>query len=164
MANVFYEDDEATFVQERNLLIGLYRGCPTVTHIRVLRAEFQRQIANWPEGVAMLVSIHAEGWVPRLDAAFRKEVSELVAEAEGKSLGTAFVFTGHGMVTSGLRAFFNGVFLTSRSEEPNRVFGDFSSAATWLMELDGMDRHWSLGELRDCGLMFGIGSQLRRAG
>ncbi|MFK7985191.1 MAG: hypothetical protein AB8I08_04095 [Sandaracinaceae bacterium] len=163
MGKVFYEDDDATFVQDRNLLIAIYRGCPTVTHIRVLRAEFQRQAENWPDGVAVLVAVHAEGWVPRFDEGFRNEIHEMVVETERSSLGTAFVLTGHGMVTSGLRAFVNGVFLLSRSREPNRVFADLSTAVTWLANLPGVDSQWSAGELVDCGLTYGIGGQLRRA-
>lgn len=163
MGKVFYEDDDATLVQERNLIIALYRGCPTVTHVRVMRAEFERQSKNWPAGVAALISIHAEGWVPRFDEAFREEVSQMVAETEEASLGTAFVLTGHGMVTSGLRAFFNGVFLLSHTQEPNRVFAETSTAVGWLAELPGMAAHWTAGELLDCGLAHGVGSRLRRA-
>ena len=162
---VFYEDDDATFVEARNLLIGTYRGCPTVDHIRVLRAQLQHHFETYPDGVALMVALHCDGWIPRFDEEFRQEIQELIRVAEPHSLGTAFVLSGHGMVTSGLRAFVNGLFLLTKSREPNRVFRQLAPAAEWLSSLPGMRSRWSSQEILERGLELGVGSgRLLRAG
>lgn len=165
MGETIYQDDVATFVVERNLFIGLYRGSPTITHLHAIRRTFDRLLPRYPGGVAMLISIHCQGWVPRFDDTFRQQMHETIVATERGSLGSAFVLTGHGLITSGLRAFVNGAFLLSNSREPNRVFRDLPSAADWLGALPGMSAHWSTEELLDCGLTLGVGSGVwQRAG
>ncbi|MEQ9073881.1 MAG: hypothetical protein RLP09_08475 [Sandaracinaceae bacterium] len=142
-----FEDGGALIAIERNLVFLVQRERPTSDHLRALRLAYDAALAAHPDGVALLMVVTSQHWMPAFSDELREETAKLVRGTETGSLGSAFVLGGRGLFSSTLRAFLSTLFLVAGSREPYAVFADVESAAPWLAGVASRSAPWRVEDV-----------------
>lgn len=95
-------------------------------------AQSVAEMVSTHERFASVVIVAGDHVLHAPDAQTRERLRQLVEDTITSGLGTAFVVTQGGFLGSAAVALLSGLFVLSRSPEPNRAFRTIGPAATWL--------------------------------
>ncbi|MEM6292393.1 MAG: hypothetical protein AAGA54_14055 [Myxococcota bacterium] len=141
-------DGYGLIASHKNLVVSMHWGITTLDHAKDLRAYTADVVATY-ERFASMVIVAGRQILEAPDGPTRDELKALIAETESVGLGTAFVVLRGGFLGGAAVALLSGLFILSRSREPNRAFRDGETAATWLhAQLTEGPCAWSPGEVR----------------
>lgn len=143
-----YQDRNFRLESHRNVMIAVWSEAPTLPQARVLHREAELFAKHNPGGQSFANIV--AGGVPMFTEPVRDELVKLGKSHSIFTLGSAHIILVGGMAGSAVRAFLSTVFLISRPQAPNRVFGSIAEAVTWLHgRLGGSQAQWTGNELRD---------------
>jgi hypothetical protein len=124
-------DDAALVGFDRDLLIGIWWGSATLDHVTAMRACSDQILREHPKFATAVIVMDGDG-VFTFTPEVRKALADYVKETESSGLGSAFVILRGGFMGATVRAFISGLFLLTRSKEPQKAFATVAQAAAWL--------------------------------
>ncbi|MGH1341787.1 MAG: hypothetical protein ACRBN8_09565 [Nannocystales bacterium] len=131
----------------KNLVASMHWGRTTLGHVDEL-AQSVAELVRLHERFVTVVVVTGADLMHAPDPATRARLRQLVEDTAQTGLGTAFVVTRGGFLGSAVVSLLSGLFVLSRSREPNRAFRTTTAAAPWLQDLltDGAPP-WQPGEV-----------------
>lgn len=116
-----------------NLIVSMHWGRPSLEHVEEL-ADAVAELVAVHKRFATVVLVTGDRILHAPDPETRERLRQLVEDTTETGLGTAFVVTRGGFLGSAAVALLSGLFLLSRSPEPNQAFRTIEAAAPWLQE------------------------------
>ena len=118
----------------KNLVVSMHWGRPMSGHADEL-AQCVAEVVSLHERFVTVVVVTGGEVLHAPDTQTRARLRQLVADTADTGLGTAFVVTRGGFLGSAAVSLLSGLFVLSRSPEPNRAFRTIGTAAPWLEDL-----------------------------
>lgn len=146
---MIYRDVDGSVARLRNLCIVRIGGRPSVPHIRAMGMAYKECIAEYPEGVVLLAICAPTLSMAHFSEDVRAAILHLARTTKEGSIGSAFVISGDGLLTSALRALVSGVFLVAKSNEPYRMFPTVAAASEWVSEIASVSAPMRPSEIAD---------------
>ncbi len=142
-------DGLGLIASHKNLVVSMHWGRTTLGHADEL-TQCVAELMTEHKRYASVVIVTGHEVVHAPDAQTRERLRQLVEDTADSGLGTAFIVTMGGFLGGAVVALLSGLFVLSRSPEPNKAFGTIEPAAAWLqgMLAEGPTR-WMAGEVED---------------
>jgi hypothetical protein len=107
-----------------------------LTMVNALGQGFEQLLRDYPKvGVCSIIELGSTRPAAEVRGAFARVMERFTRAI----CGSAIVYEGNGFKATAVRSVVTAVNLASAASHPNKVFGDVSSAFTWLMPL--LPRH-----------------------
>lgn len=124
-------DSLGLIASHKNLVVSMHWGRTTLGHADELSQSIAEMVSIH-ERFASVVIVVGNDILHAPDAQTRERLRQLVEDTTTSGLGTAFIVTQGGFLGSAAVALLSGLFVLSRSPEPNRAFRTIGPAAAWL--------------------------------
>jgi hypothetical protein len=144
--DVLHEDDSLRVWGLREVVAVAWFEAPNADQLRALQRIAKQRTQKHPRGVWLYQNV-VRG-TPRFTDEVRAEVDRITRELTFP-LGSSHVILAQGLAGAAARAFLSTALLVRKDRVPAKVFGDFESAATWMVRQLGVG--WNEGELVELG-------------
>jgi hypothetical protein len=128
---IVHADDVLRLGVSRNLLVCAWSSAPDLEHVRSLTRAVHA-LGNRYHDHRAILDLVVTG-TPRFSDGVRDELVRFLRDPRQQGQGGAHVVAIGGIAGTTVRAFLSTVMLLARPTMPHKVFGDISSAATWLV-------------------------------